>query len=328
MNTAFLSQQMKIPMGQLYCERYFSKEDKARVEVMVNNITEAFRQRLINNPWMTEKTRQKALQKLDNIVSLVAYPEEWDSMEGLHLSMNNTLCENIARLQEYKWNQKIRQRLNRPVDRNHWDDAPQEVNAYHVVNMNRITTLSDLLQPPFFDPSPHPALNYAPIATVIAHELTHGFDPIGCQFDSIGNVRNWWTSKDKHIYTHRTKAMRKHFGRLKCGGEKVNGYNTLRENVADNGGLNIALEAMHRAGINDTINGQTADQRFFLGYARLWARNCRPQYLWYLINHAPHAPAEIRVNGALPHIDAWYKAFGIGPGDSLYLAPKQRVHIW
>lgn len=328
MNTDYISSILGMQIGQLYCERYVTPEHKKRIQVMTQNICEAFRHRIEQNPWMSDKTKQEALHKLDNIVCEVAYPDQWNSTEGLLISKDNSLYENYTRLYEYEWTQHVKRNLNRPVDRHEWGNQPQTVNAFCRPYTNSIFILAGILQSPIFDPDADEAINYGAIGTVIAHELTHGYDPIGCQFDSIGNVRNWWTSKDKHAYNRRTKVLRKYFGHLKLGKEKVNGYKTLRENVADNGGLNIALEAMRRAGIHDTIDGQTAEQRFFLGYARLWARVVKSQFLWYLIHQDSHAPSETRINGALPHIDAWYDAFGISPSDSLYLPKDKRAEIW
>lgn len=327
-NTEFLSVYLEMPMGQLYSERFFAPEHKVRIQKIIENITDAFRQRLEQNTWMTDETKQMALTKLRNIVWEVAYPDKWDSTEGLNISKQNTLCENLAQLQEFQWNQRVQQRLNQPVDRHHWTTGPQTVNGFYNPTENRVTLFAGILQPPFFDPSADEAINYGAIGTVIAHELTHGYDPNGCQFDSVGNVHDWWTRKDKHAFSRRTKVLRRHFDNLKQGKEKVDGARTLAENVADNGGLNIALEAMRRAGINDTINGQSAEQRFFLSYARMWARNCKPDYLWYVVHNDTHAPSETRVNGALPHIDAWYDAFGINHGDSLYLSKGKRAAIW
>jgi len=327
-NSDFLSDHLNMQMGQMYCQRYFDPAYKQRIQVMVNNICEAFRHRIEQNTWMTEETKQEALHKLDNIVWEIAYPDEWESLDGLQISKKNTLCENMARLQEFQWTREIERTLNQPVDRHAWNNGPQTVNAYNSLSLNRVTLPAGILQAPFFDPSADEAINYGAIGVVIAHELTHGYDPNGCQFDSIGNVHNWWTRKDKRAFSRRTKVLRRYFGGLKVGKDKVDGSLTLAENVADNGGLNIAFEAMQRAGINSTINGQTAAQRFFMGYARLWARNCRPNYQWFLIHNDAHAPSVTRVNGALPHIDAWYDAFGIAPTDSLYIRPDKRARIW
>lgn len=327
-NANFLASMFSMQMGQLYCEKYFPTEEKERVKRIAENIAEAFRQRIQQNTWLTEETKQQALKKLDNIVWEIAYPEEWESLGCVQINPNNTLRENISNLIEQRWNQKVRRTLNQPVDRHYWENAPQTVNAFNFLPQNRITLCAGILQPPFFDPSADEAINYGAIGTVIAHELTHGYDPNGCQFDSIGNVQDWWTRKDKHAFSRRAKVLRRYFGNLKLGKEKVDGARTLAENVADNGGLNIAYEAMLKAGINDTINGQTAAQRFFLGYARLWASNCRDNYLWYIIHTDEHAPHETRINGALPHIDAWYDAFGITPNDSLYLPKEKRADIW
>jgi len=327
-NTEFLSDYLEMQMGQMYCERYFDPEYKQRIQAMADNIVEAFRHRIRQNTWMTEATKQEALRKLNNIVWEIGYPDKWESTDGLIISKQNTLYENIARLQEFQWNQSINRRLNQPVDRHIWNYGPQTVNAGNHYNMNRIIIPAGILQAPFFDPQADEAINYGAIGMVIAHELTHGYDPNGCQFDSIGNVNNWWNKKDKRAFNRHTKALRRHYEGMKVDKEKVNGSLTLAENVADNGGLNIAFEAMQRAGITNTIDGQTAAQRFFMGYARLWARNCRPTYQWYLIHNDPHAPAVTRVNGALPHIDAWYKAFDIQPKDTLYIKEGKRARIW
>lgn len=328
-NANFLSNNFKKQMGQLYCEQYFKPEYKERVQVIAENICKAFRQRIEKNTWMTAETKQRALNKLDNIVWEIGYPEEWESLEKVNITKQNSLYENMANFGDFNNNFAIDKKLNKPVDRHDWGNrTPQEVNAFNQWGTNSIIIPAGILQAPFFDPSADEAINYGAIGVVIAHELTHGYDPLGCQVDSIGNAKNWWVRKDKRAYNRRTKVLRKYFGNLKCAGQKVNGYHTLNENVADNGGLHIALEAMKMAGISNTIDGQTAEQRFFLGYARLWAQRCNLKYLEYLIEFDEHSPHEVRVNGALPHIDEWYEAFGITPADSLYLPKEKRAEIW
>ena len=323
-----LSETMEMPMGQLYCNNYFTAESRDRVLKIAEEIRQAFRQRLEQNTWMSPETKQEALKKLDQMHFLVGYPNQWSDYSQLDVNPQKSLVENIATINEFNYEEEIRKQLNLPVDIYDWGVSPQTVNAFYNATRNIIVLPAAILQPPFFDPQADEAINYGAIGTVIGHELTHGFDRNGCQFDGKGNVHNWWTKKDLRAFKKRTLLMIKYFNKLPINGHKVNGYQTLNENIADNGGIHIALQAMKLAGIKDTISGQTAEQRFFLSYARLWARQVRPDFLAYLVNVDTHAPNVLRVNKALPHIDEWYEAFGITPADSLYVPEEKRAKIW
>ena len=209
--------------------------------------------------------------------------------------------------------------------------TPQTINAYYNPTTNEICFPAAILQPPFFDPTADDAMNYGGIGSVIGHEMSHGFDDQGSQFDKTGNQHNWWTAADKKNFESRTKILVDHFNQIELAGKKVNGQMTLGENIGDNGGLNIAFRALQnvmkteKLGVKD---GFTPEQRFFLAWARVWAGNARPEYLQYLMTVDVHSPNEARVNGALPMVDSWYKAFNIKKGDKLFVPKNKRAHIW
>ena len=222
--------------------------------------------------------------------------------------------------------------MNKPVDKDEWYMTPQTINAYYNPTTNEICFPAAILQPPFFDPEADDAVNYGGIGGVIGHEMSHGFDDQGSQFDKTGNQRNWWTDADKKNYEERTAVLRDYFSNFEAlPGQKINGQQTLGENIGDNGGLNISFRAFQNATKDSplpTIDGFTPEQRFFLSWARVWATNARPEIMAYLLTVDTHSPNMARVNGALPHIDAWYDAFGIKEGDKLFVPKDQRAHIW
>lgn len=237
----------------------------------------------------------------------------------------------MANISEFFTKDAIARKVNKPVDKMEWGMTPQTINAYYNPTTNEICFPAAILQPPFFDPSADDAMNYGAIGGVIGHEMSHGFDDQGSQFDKTGNQHNWWTVADKKNFEARTKVLVNHFNTIELAGKKVNGQLTLGENIGDNGGLNIAFRALQnvmkteKLGVKD---GFTPEQRFFLSWARVWAGNARPEYLQYLMTVDVHSPNEARVNGALPMVDAWYKAFGIKKGEKLFVPKNKRAHIW
>lgn len=319
-------------IGKLYVEKYFPASSKERMLQMVKNLQVALGQRIDEAKWMSDATKAQAHDKLNNFIIKIGYPDKWKSYDGLQVVDSLPLLENMARITEYLSLDFLSRKVNKPVDKTEWGMTPQTVNAYYDPTSNEICFPAAILQPPFFNPTADEAANYGAIGVVIGHEMSHGFDDQGCQFDKTGNQRNWWTEADKRNYDKRTKVLADHFDTYEVlPGKKVNGKQTLGENIGDNGGLNISLRAMHNSMKTHplgVIDGFTPDQRFFLSYARIWAGNASPQIIDYLLKSDVHSPNEARVNGALPNIDEWYKAFNIKRGSKLYLPKSKRAHIW
>lgn len=321
-------------IGQLYCEKYFPESSKKRMLTLVKNLQVALGQRIDEAAWMSDATKAEAKDKLSNFTVKIGYPDKWRSYDKLCISDSLSLYENMANIAEFFWIDRLNRKVNKPVDKSEWFMSPQTINAYYNPTTNEICFPAGILQPPFFDANADDAINYGAIGVVIGHEMSHGFDDQGCQFDKTGNQRNWWTAEDKTNFDKRTKVLEEHFSTIEIvNGRCVNGKMTLGENIGDNGGLNISLRAMHNAMADGTAvmmkdDKFTADQRFFLAYARIWASNNREQYLDMLLNIDVHSPNVARVNGALPHIDAWYDAFNVKKSDKLYIPKKKRARVW
>ena len=319
-------------IGRLYVERYFPESSKKRMLELVSNLQTALRQRIDEATWMGPETKAQAKDKLDNFIVKIGYPDKWRSYDGLEIDDSLSLYENMRRVSAFMTRDYIQRHVNKPVDKTEWGMTPQTVNAYYNPSTNEICFPAAILQPPFFDPEADDAVNYGAIGGVIGHEMSHGFDDQGSQFDKSGNQRNWWTEADKQNYDARTTVLADHFSHFEVlPGLMINGRQTLGENIGDNGGLNIALRALQnemKTRDLTTIDGFTPEQRFFLAWARVWASNASPQIVDYLVKADTHSPNVARVNGALPHIDAWYKAFGVKKGDKLFLPKNKRAHIW
>lgn len=316
------------PIGKMYCEKYFPESSKKRMLELVRNLQIALSQRIDEATWMGAETKAQAKDKLENFIVKIGYPDKWKDFSGLEISDTLSLTENLDNASEFFLLDELRRKVNKPVDKNEWLMSPQTINAYYNPTTNEICFPAGILQPPFFDPESDDALNYGAIGGVIGHEMSHGFDDQGCQFDKTGNQRNWWTEQDKKNFDTRTQVLVGHFSNIEVvNGKKVNGQLTLGENIGDNGGLNIALRALRNTGNTAVIDGFTADQRFFLGWARVWASTSRPEYEEMIITTDPHSPDLARVNGALPMIDDWYTAFNIKKG-KLFVPKKKRAHIW
>ena len=316
-------------IGQVYCEKYFPESSKTRMLELVGNLKKSLAQRIKDNSWMNAETKDKALLKLDSMSVKVGYPNKWLDYSSLEIDEKDSLIENIKKVEYFTYIKYIDEHLNKPVDKEEWALPPQTVNAYYSPTSNTVCFPAGILQPPLFDPKSDEAMNYGSIGAVIGHEMIHGFDDKGRQFDCSGNRFNWWNEADVKIYEQRIKILEDHFSNIEVvNGKKINGKHTIGENIADNGGINIALLAMRKAGINSVIDGFTADQRFFLAYARNWTNKARPEYLERLIANDVHSTHTARVNGALPHIDAWYEAFGVKEGDKLYIPKEKRADIW
>ncbi len=321
-------------IGKMYCEKYFPESSKNRVLELVRNLQVALGQRIDEATWMGSETKAQAKDKLSNFIVKIGYPDKWKDYSKLEISDSLSLRENLANVSEFFLQDELQRKVNKPVDKTQWLMTPQTINAYYNPTTNEICFPAGILQAPFFDPEVDDAINYGAIGVVIGHEMSHGFDDQGCQFDKTGNQRNWWTAADKANFDKRTAVLVDHFSSIEVvDGKKVNGKQTLGENIGDNGGLNIALRAYHNARKEGhTLNADqkdfTPDQLFFLGYARIWAGNSREQYLDMLLKQDVHSPHQARVNGALPHIDAWYQAFGVKKGNRLFLPKKKRAQIW
>lgn len=319
-------------VGKLYVEKYFPESSKQRMIELVKNLQEALAQRIQEATWMSAATKTQAKDKLDNFIVKIGYPDKWRDYSGLQIDEKLSLYENMQNVSEFFLKDELNKKVNKPVDKSEWGMTPQTINAYYNPTTNEICFPAAILQPPFFDANADDAVNYGGIGAVIGHEMSHGFDDQGSQFDKTGNQRDWWTAQDKKNFQMRSKVLVDHFGKFEVvNGKKVNGQLTLGENIGDNGGLNIAFRALQNSMKKHplkTIDGFTPEQRFFLSWARVWAGNARPEYLDMVITTDPHSPNNARVNAALPHINAWYDAFKIKKSDKLYIPAKKRAQIW
>lgn len=332
--TALVSNVLGEPIGKLYVEKYFPESSKQHMVRLVKNLQTALAQRIDEATWMSPATKEQAKDKLSNFIVKVGYPDTWRDFSGLQIDEKLSLFENMCNVAEFLSHDYINRKVNKPVDKAEWQMTPQTVNAYYNPTTNEICFPAAILQPPFFDPNADDAVNYGGIGGVIGHEMSHGFDDQGSQFDKYGNQNDWWTAADKKNFEARTKVLVDFFSSIEAlPGKKINGKLTLGENIGDNGGLNIAFRALQNdlkanPALNKTIDGFTPEQRFFLSWATVWAGNARPEFVDRQIKTDPHSPAEARVNAALPQIDAWYKAFNVKKGDKLFLDKKKRANIW
>src|SRR3984957_9194071 len=320
---------MGFGVGQLYTARYFPPESKAKIEALVANVKAAMRARLERLYLMRPATKAEALKKLDTYQIKVGYPDHPRDYSALVIRADD-LVGDVRRSAELDW-QFYTSRLNGPVDRTDWSMTPQTNDAYNG-SLRDIVFPAGILQPPEFDPAADPAVNYGAIGGVIGHELTHGFDDEGRKLDSAGALRDWWTKADADAFEARAKTLGAQYsGYEPVPGVHINGDLTMGENIADLGGVNVALEAYHRS-LNGkaapVIDGSTGDQRVLLGWAQVWRGKGRGDYGWQRITSDPHSPRAFRVIGPTRNVDEWYAAFGVKPGETYYLAPDQRVRIW
>ena len=316
-------------IGQEYVKKYFPEENKQRMLALVLNLQKSLSERIANLNWMSDETKAKAQEKLAAFDIKIGYPDKWRDYSKLDIDPALSFYENLERAAKFEQEYSLSY-LNQPVDKAKWYMTPQTVNAYYNPTSNEICFPAGILQPPFFDMSADDAFNYGAIGVVIGHEMTHGFDDQGAQFDKEGNLNNWWTDEDKSKFDSQTKAMADFFSAIEVApGVHANGEFTLGENIADHGGLQISYQAFSKLKYNlEVIDGLTPEQRFFLAYANVWAGNIRPEEILQRTKSDPHSLGRWRVNGALPHIDAWYEAFHITGESPLYVAPEKRVHIW
>ena len=324
-------------VGQMYVEKYFPAENKARMEQLVANLQEALAQRIDAQEWMSDSTKAVAKDKLAAFYVKIGYPNKWKDYSLLAIDPEKNLYETMQAVSEWRERKEVEDKYGKPVDPDEWFMTPQTVNAYYNPTTNEICFPAGILQYPFFDMSADDAFNYGAIGVVIGHEMTHGFDDSGRQFDKEGNFRDWWAEGDGDKFKERAQVMDDFFSNISVLPDlKCNGKQTLGENLADHGGLQVAYTAFKNAQAKaeaegDTlgiIDGLTPDQRFFIAYAGVWAQNITDESIRDLTTRDTHSIGEWRVNGALPHIDAWYEAFGIKEGDRLYVPKEQRVNIW
>ena len=316
-------------IGHLYVDKYFSPDAKARMQNLVKNLQRALGMRIENLEWMSDETKSRALEKLNTFHAKIGYPDKWRDYSELHIDANASLWENMVRVSEFEdafWIKKIGQKKDPTI----WYMNAHEVNAYYDPTTNEICFPAGILQYPFFDMAADDAFNYGAIGSVIGHEMTHGFDDSGRQFDKDGNLRDWWTAADADGFNKRANVLKEYFNNIEIApGVHANGEFTLGENLADYGGITVAYTAYKNFGTQtNTVENLTPDMRFFIAYAGAWAQNIRDADALRLTKMDEHSLARWRVNGILPHIDAWYDAFGITKTDKLYLAPEQRIKLW
>ncbi|MDY5767758.1 MAG: M13 family metallopeptidase [Alloprevotella sp.] len=319
-------------VGRMYVEKYFPESSKQRMMELVKNLQIALGQRIDQQSWMSEETKRQAHEKLNTFYVKIGYPDQWMDYSALDIDEKLSYYENMVRASKFMSNYYIEKRVNKRTDRTEWLMKPQTINAYYNPTTNEICFPAGILQPPFFNADADDACNYGAIGVVIGHEMTHGFDDQGSQFDKDGNLKNWWTEADKKNFNERTQVMRRFFDNIEVlPGLKANGQLTLGENIADHGGLNIAYQALQNAMKEHPlgkVDGFTPEQRFFLSYGLIWANNTREEQIRQQVKTDPHSPARWRVNGALPHIDAWYTAWNITKKSPLYIPKAKRVDVW
>lgn len=317
-------------VGQMYVEKYFPAAAKERMVKLVGNLQQALGERIQALHWMSDETKAKALEKLSSIYVKVGYPDKWRDYSSLEIQ-EDSYWDNIVRSNVFDFDYML-SKAGKPVDKTEWMMTPQTVNAYYNPTTNEICFPAGILQYPFFDMKADDAFNYGAIGVVIGHEMTHGFDDQGRQYDKDGNLKDWWTDEDAENFKTRAKVLVDWFDAIEVlPGLHANGELTLGENIADHGGLQVAFQAFRNATRNaplEKIDGFTPEQRFFLSYANVWAANIREEQIRFLTQMDVHSLGRWRVNAALPHIDSWYEAFGIQEGDPMYLAPEKRASIW
>jgi len=317
-------------VGQMYAKKYFPAEAKERMLKLVHNLQETLGERIKNLSWMGDSTKVKAIEKLKAFYIKIGYPDKWRDYTDLDIT-KDTYYANIQRANKFEHAYRFA-KAGKVVDKSEWQMTPQTVNAYYNPTTNEICFPAGILQYPFFDMTADDAFNYGAIGVVIGHEMTHGFDDQGRQFDKEGNLRDWWTAQDGKKFDVRAKVMSDFFDSLVVApGVHGNGKFTLGENIADHGGLQISFQAFKKAIINTPLenkDGFTPEQRFFLAYANVWAGNVRPEEILKRTKSDPHSLGKWRVNGALPQIQTWYEAFGIKAGDPMFVPVEKRVSIW
>ncbi|MBR0165329.1 MAG: M13 family metallopeptidase [Prevotella sp.] len=331
-STAQVQRMMGEALGKIYVEKYFPESSKKRMTTLVKNLQIALGERIAAQDWMNDSTKVNALLKLNTFYVKIGYPDKWTDMSVLKIDTKKSYYENVQACNKF-WNKwGIDHRVGKPVDRDDWHMTPQTVNAYYNPTTNEICFPAGILQYPFFDPAADDAFNYGAIGVVIGHEMTHGFDDQGRRFDKDGNMQDWWTESDGKNFTERTDRYADFFSAISVLPDlKANGRLTLGENLADHGGLQVAFTAYKNAtkyAPLGELDGLTADQRFFHAYAGVWANNITEAEVRKRTKSDPHSLGRWRVNGALPHVDAWYEAYGVKEGDKMFIPKAERLQLW
>lgn len=318
-------------VGELYVDKYFANGSKEKMMKLVNNLKTSLGEHIANNTWMSDSTKINALVKLNSFTVKIGYPDKWRDYSGITINPEESYWSNVKNAIEFEAARNYN-KYGKRVDKEEWGMTPQTVNAYYNPSTNEICFPAGILQPPFFDVNADDASNYGAIGVVIGHEMTHGFDDQGRNFDQNGNMKDWWKSSDAKKFEALTNILVAQYDSIKVLGDThANGRFTLGENIADHGGLNISYTAFKKTPQGqsvETIDGLTPDQRFFLGYAGVWAGNIRDEEILRRTKTDPHSLGRWRVNAALKNIEPFYKAFNIKAGDPMWLNPAQRVTIW
>ncbi|MFD1154052.1 M13 family metallopeptidase [Undibacterium aquatile] len=317
-------------LGKLYVAKYFPADSKAKMEKLVANLLLAYKESIDTLDWMSPETKKEAQAKLATFTPKIGYPNKWKDYSALHITKGDAVG-NLRAIRSFAAQTELN-KLGKPIDRDEWGMTPQTVNAYYNPEMNEIVFPAAILQPPFFNPKADDAVNYGGIGTVIGHEISHGFDDQGAQYDGAGNLRDWWTKEDHVKFAAKTAALVKQYNAFSpVPGYNVNGELTLGENIADNSGLAIAYKA-YQLSLGGkpapVINGLTGNQRFFMGFGQVWRGKLREQEAIIRIKTDPHSPGEFRANGSLRNMTPFYQSFGVKEGDKMYLPPAERVSIW
>ena len=319
-------------LGKMYCERYFPAQSKKMMEELVHNLQVSLSQRIDAQTWMSDSTKANAHKKLDRFYVKIGYPNRWTDYSKLTIDPSKSFYENVMAARFFAHDKHIAEKAGKPVDREEWHMTPQTVNAYYNPTTNEICFPAGILQRPFFDAKADTAFNYGAIGVVIGHEMTHGFDDQGRQYDADGNLHDWWTAHDAKGFEERANLYTEFFNAIEVlPGLHCNGKFTLGENLADHGGLMVSFNAFKNATAKKPLkskDGFTPAQRFFLAYAGVWGQNITEQEIRNRVKRDPHSLGEWRVNGALPHIDAWYEAFGVKKGDKMFIPESERLQLW
>ena len=324
--------QMGEPLGRMYCKRYFPESSKKIMQTLVKNLQISLGQRIDAQTWMSDTTKAAAHQKLDKFYVKIGYPNKWTDFTNLEIDPSKSFYENVKACRKFAHDKHINEKAGKPVDKDEWFMTPQTVNAYYNPTTNEICFPAGILQYPFFDAKADEAFNYGAIGVVIGHEMTHGFDDQGRQYDADGNMKDWWTANDAGGFNKRADQYADFFSNIEVlPGVHANGRFTLGENLADHGGLMVSFNAFKNATAKKPLknkDGFTPEQRFFLAYAGVWGQNITEKEIRNRVKNDPHSTGKWRVNGALPHINAWYEAFGVKKGDKLFSPESERLELW
>lgn len=330
--TSQVDAQMGEALGRIYCKKFFPESSKKMMETLVKNLQVSLGQRIDAQEWMSAETKAAAHNKLDKFYVKIGYPNQWTDYSKLTIDPSKSFYENVMACRQFRNNKEIAEKAGKPVNRDEWFMTPQTVNAYYNPTTNEICFPAGILQYPFFDAKADEAFNYGAIGVVIGHEMTHGFDDQGRQYDASGNLKDWWTPADAEGFNKRADMYADFFSNIKVLPDlNANGRFTLGENLADHGGLMVSFNAFKNATAKKPLknkDGFTADQRFFLAYAGVWGQNITEKEIRNRVKNDPHALGKWRVDGALPHIDAWYEAFGVKQGDKMFIPKNERLELW